>query len=271
MHQDDDQAGRDVDAGHGGHELAGDVGDGADAAEEHDADERGDEDAEEQGTGGGTHQTVLAAGDADQLGVGLVDLEEVAAEQAEEQDHEGGEDREDLAELGAAAAEAVLEALGQVVHRAAGDGAVGVHLAVLHAEGDLDELGGHAEQAAQDHPERGAGAAPGDGDGHTGDVAEADRAGDGGGQGLEVVDLTGRPLLVVLPAHHVDRESELADLHEAEPAGEDQTGDDEPGDDEGKFRSADGNRVEDDFSEPLGYRFEEIADGFVDVLGDGVE
>lgn len=45
-------------------------------------------------------------------------------------------------------AEAVGEALGQVVHRAAGDRAVGMRLTVLHAEGGLDELGGHAERAA---------------------------------------------------------------------------------------------------------------------------
>lgn len=199
------QAGHDVDAGHGGNELAGDGG---------------------------------------ELGVAPVDLEEVAAEEAEEQDHEGGQDGEGLA----AAAEAVDETLGEIVHRTAGNDSVGVHLAVLHAEGDLDELGGHTEQAAEDHPEGGSGAADRDGDGDTGDVAEADGSGNGGGQRLEVVDFAGRRLLVVLATHHVDGEPELAYLHEPEPAGEDETGDHEPGDDEGKIRSTDGNGVEDDFS-----------------------
>jgi hypothetical protein len=190
---------------------------------------------------------------------------------AEEEDHHGGEDRQHLAELGAVAAEALGQALGQVVHRATGDGAVLVHLAVLHAEGDLDELGGHAEQAAHDHPEGGARAADGDCDGDTGDVAESDGAGDGGGQRLEVVDLTGRPLLVVLAAHGVHGELEVLQLYEAEPGGEHETRDHEPGHDQGKVSASYGDRVEDDLSEPGGYGFEESADCFVDGRGDGFE
>lgn len=250
---------------------AGDRGDGTDAAEEHDADECGDQDAEEEGARGGAHGPVLAAGDGDELGVGLVDLEEVAAEQPEEQDHNRGEDGEHLAEGPAVLPEALGEPLGQVVHRPAGDGAVGVDLAVLHTEGDLDELGGHAEEAAEDHPERGSGTADGDGDGHTGDVAEADRAGDGGGERLKVVDLARRVLVVVLAAHHVDGETELAYLDESEPAGEDEARHHQPGDDEREVRPADGDGVEDDLAEPFGYGFEKPADGFVNVLGYGFE
>src|SRR5690606_31550799 len=112
-----------------------------------------------------------------------------------------------------------------------------------------------------DHPEGGARAADGDRDGHTGDIAEADRAGDGGGQRLEVVDLAVRPLLVVLAAYHRDREAELAELQEAEPEGEDEARDGEPGDDQRKVGARDGHRVEDDFSQPGGDGFEESADG----------
>ncbi len=252
--------------GHRRDQPAGDRGDGADAAEDHEADQRGDGQAEEDGAGGGGHEAVLAAEGRGDLRVTLVGLEEVAAEQAEEEDHEGGEDGEDLAEPGAAVPEALGEALGQVVHRATGDGAVRVLLAVLHTEGDLDELAGHTEQTAEDHPEGGARAADGDGDGDTGDVAEAEGAGDGGGQRLEVVDLTGRALLVVLAPHHLDREPEPAYLDEAEPGGEDQAGGHEPADDERKFGAADGHGVEDDFADPGGDGFEEVADGVLDGL-----
>ncbi len=230
--------------------VAGDLGDGADAAEQDDADERGDQDAEEERTAGGAHGSVIAAGDGDELGVGLVDLEEVAAEEPEEQDHDRGEDGEHLAEVLAVLAEALGESLGQVVHRPAGDGAVRVDLTVLHAEGDLDELGGHAEQAAENHPERGSGPADGDGDRHTGDIAQTDRAGHRGGQRLEVVDLACRVLVVVLAPHHVHGEPELAHLDEAEPAGEDQACQDQPGDDERDVGAADADGVEDDVAQP---------------------
>jgi hypothetical protein len=132
-------------------------------------------------------------------------------------------------------------------------------------------LGGHAEQAAQDHPEGGAGTADGDGDGHARDVAEAHGAGDGGGEGLEVVDLAGGALLVVLAAYDVDGELELAQLDEAEPAGEDDAGHDEPGDDQGKLGAGDRHGVGDDLAEPGGYGLEESADCLVDGLGEGIE
>lgn len=72
-----------------------------------------DQDSEEQRAGRGAQGAVLTAGDGDELRVGLVDLEEDAAEEPEEQDHEGGEDREDLAERLAVPTEALGQALGR--------------------------------------------------------------------------------------------------------------------------------------------------------------
>ena len=158
--------------------------------------------------------------------------------------------------LGRYAAEA-LEGDRQVVEGTAGDGAVGVHLAVLHAEGALGELGGHAEQAGQDHPEGGAGAAEGHRDADAGDVAEADGAGEGRGQRLEVRHLARVRFGRVPSPDNLQRGLESAELDEAEVEREDDTGRDQPRHDGGEADGSDRDGEEDNVGENFGHGLED--------------
>ena len=166
-----------------GHDLLGHPGDALDAADDDHADAATAKTRPKSQPGVG-EEAVVATGDGHDLRGGLVGLEHVAAaERAAD-----AEDRRRAAArtLPRPPMPRSASAVAQVVHRPAGDGAVGVLAAVLHAERALGELRRHAEEAGDDHPEGRAGTAERDGDGDAGDVAEPDRARHRRGQRLEV-------------------------------------------------------------------------------------
>ena len=120
---------------------------------------------------------------------------------------------------GPAPAESVLD----VVHGATDVVALLVHLAVLHRQHRLGILGGHADEGRAPHPEQGPGAADGDGRADTGDVARADRRGQGCHQGIEGGDVT----LALLPAagpQHPKPITDASQRHEAQAEHQDQPG-----------------------------------------------
>src|SRR5690606_35217013 len=146
-------------------------GDLADALHATDDDEP-DEDREANAEGDLSPGALEEGQDVRGLRVALVGLEHVAAAEAPAD----AEDREEDGERPAEPVEASLaEADVEVAHRSAEDAAVVVLLAVGHREGALGELGRHPEEAGDDHPEDGAGAALVHGHGDARDVAEADR------------------------------------------------------------------------------------------------
>ena len=159
----------DVDGRHAGDELFGDLTDALDAAEEHERHENGDHNAGDEADDRVKLLGVLMERDRDGVDGGSdgVDLGDVAdAERGERAEH--GEDDAQPLPLGA---ETVLD----VVHRAAAPVALFVALTVLDREGDLGELGDHAEESGDPHPEHRARAAEDDRAGDAGDVARADR------------------------------------------------------------------------------------------------
>ena len=92
------------------------------------------------------------------------------------------------------------EAVAKVVHRAAAPLAFRILASVEDAEDVLGEVGHHAEEGDEPHPENGSGTADRDGSGHADDVAGADRRGEGRAERLELGDRAvlgmGRDVLV---------------------------------------------------------------------------
>jgi hypothetical protein len=206
-------------------------------------------------------RAVFASGAVTDLADGLVGLEHVAATEAEEQNHDGREPCEDPAQgRTGGSGQPLRHSLAQVLHGAAGHGAVGVVVAVADPERALGEFRGHTEQAAEHHPEGGARAADGDRHAHAGDVAQADRSGHGRGQRLEVGDLPRIVGLAVLAPEDLQGEFESAYLDETEVEGEDQTGEDEPRHDPGEAGPEDRHFREDEIAESGGHRIEERVD-----------
>jgi hypothetical protein len=190
------------------------------------------------------------------LGEGLVGLEHVPADRTEEEERDGEDDRQpargDRAET--------LERDRKVAERSSGHGAVLVHLAVLHPQRALDELRAHAEQAGDDHPERGPRAADGDCHTDSGYVPEPDGAGHGRGERLEVGHLSGVAGSGVLAPHQVDRRLEAAELDALEVDREDRRSRDQPEHDQRKRRVPDRRRVKDDGGDGGRDRVEELVD-----------
>ena len=116
----------------------------------------------------------------------LVGLKHVAtAEGAEDAEY-----RKQYRQEPAARQSALSEALGQVIHRATGDGAVFVFVAIFHAEGTFGKFRSHAHESRKNHPEGCTGPADANRDRDAGDVTQADGSGKRGCQSLEVADLT---------------------------------------------------------------------------------
>ena len=67
-------------------------------------------------------------------------------------------------------------------------------------EGDLDELGCHPEECGSPHPKQRGRSTEVDSEGDAADVAGADGAGKGGGEGLEVAGVARHAALVLLAA-----------------------------------------------------------------------
>ena len=171
-HDDDHNAGQDIEDRHEGHQQRGDLADALDAAECDKRDDHGDQNA--RGNGGNMKEIAQRARDLTALG-DVADAEGgEAAQQAEDDRHPFP---------------ALADAVFDVVHRAAVIDAVFVLHTVLHGQHDLGILGDHAEEGRNPHPEHRAGAARKDGARDAGDVAGADRAGQGRRHGLKRRDV----------------------------------------------------------------------------------
>ena len=171
-HNDDHDAGYNIEDRHEGHQQRGHLADALDAAERNQRDDKGD-----QNTGHhGRHMEEVAQRTGDFAALGNVaDAERSkAAQQAEDDGHPFP---------------AFADAVFDVVHRAAVIDALFILHAILHRQDDLGILGDHAEEGRNPHPEHGTGAARKDGARDAGDVAGADRAGQGRRHGLEGRDV----------------------------------------------------------------------------------
>ena len=209
----DDQSAGQENSRHDGHDLLGHGGEALHAAEEDEAADGDEHHADDPRR----HVEGVGEGLAD--GVGL----HHAAEEAERQnDGDGEEAREELAE-------AALEGGGDIVNRAAEDVAVLIHGARFLRERGFRVDGRHAEEGDDPHPEDGAGAAGEDRAGRADDIAGADLRRNGGGERLE-----GAHAALLLSAaeteaaeHAVPALLEVTDLHEAGLDGVPQTNGDE--------------------------------------------
>ena len=167
--QDDDaDTGGHVEHGHEGNQERGDLADALGTAQNHDADDDGQQHAGELRLQ--AEQAVHGAGD-------LAGLSDVADTEGGQTAQNGEDDSQGLPAL----AQTVLD----VVHGAALIDTLGVLLAELHGQDDLGVLGAHTEESGDPHPEHGAGAAHEDGAGDAGDVAGADGTGQSGTDCLE--------------------------------------------------------------------------------------
>ncbi|MDP9823820.1 hypothetical protein J2S59_003629 [Nocardioides massiliensis] len=139
-----------------------------------------------------------------------------------------------------------------------------VDLAVLDPEGALDELHAHAEEAGQDHPERRARSADDDRRTDAGDVAQTDRAGQSGGQRLEVGDLPGVRAPGVAPAHQWDRGRPAGELDAPQVDREHDARDHHVDDEQRHLDPEDRRSVEDHRPHGLGERIEGLVDRRLD-------
>ena len=191
--------------------------------------------------------------------MGLIGLEHVApakrAQDTEDREHDGEELAPRQAKLG--------KAFRDIVHRTAGDGAVLVFVTVLHPERAFGELGRHAEQAGQDHPECRAGTADADSNRHPGDVAKSHGSRQSGGERLEMADLARILRVRIIALHQTDGMAEEPELHEAEIDGEDRGRHDQPQHDPGEAGSR--QRREDEIDERPCHGRED----FIDLLVKG--
>jgi hypothetical protein len=184
---------------HERHDIFGDAGDGADAAEDHDRREDGKRDADIElvEAEGALHRI------GDRIGLHRVEDEAEDEDQAEREQHRRP---------------GRVEPLGNVEGRAA------AILPVLVA--DLVELGerafrvgrGHADERDHPHPEDRAGAAEIERDRDAGEIAGADARGEAGAERLERGDAA---LVLDRRVHHrAEHLGEVYDLNEFQPQGE---------------------------------------------------
>jgi len=178
----DDQGRTHIDPGHQGHNLLGYLGDGLDTTNDNGTD-NGGQDQPKQPTGLGEYPK----GIGDHL-MGLVALKHIPTAQRAQDAHDGKQHCKHFAEPRLAL---VCQTLAQVVHGPAGNVAIGKFDTIFDAEGTFGELGGHAKQPGDDHPEGGTGPSQADRNRDTGDIAQPHGTGQGRGQRLEVRHFTG--------------------------------------------------------------------------------
>ena len=192
---DHDDAHEDVDDAHDGHQLGEDLGHALDAAAGDDVVDNGQADAHQndalhlKGADVDAAQMERTRHDLRSGQGGRSDKE--GAEDADAEDD--GRDQPQLAPM-ALLAKAVLHVIGRA---AEGGGAVLLGVAVVAAQRDFHLLQDHAQSSGEPHPEHSARAAGCHSGGHTGNVAEADGAADGGGNGLERVQHTFAGLVLI--------------------------------------------------------------------------
>lgn len=169
---DDVQGDTDVGQGLDRHQQVGDRGDALDTADEDHAEQH------RQGDPGvlrGEAEGVLQRM-GDGVGLQAVEGEAVGHQQEYREDHRH---------------RAQLQAVLDVVGRAAAIQAVAVAALVDLGQGAFEEAAGHADQRGDPHPEHRPRTAEGHGDADPGDVAGADPAGEAQHQGLEGTELAG--------------------------------------------------------------------------------
>lgn len=191
--EDDDQAPQDIARGHQRHQPLGHMGQAFEAAQGDNEDQH-----HQRQTGGGMGDTKVFHHNAAN-GVGL---DEVAADNLEHH-KAGAEHRHPFG------VEAVLD----VVHRAAYILALFVLLAVEHTQNDLAVLGGHPQQGHHPHPEDGPHSPGDDRRGDPDDVAAAHAGGHRRAEGLEGGDGP-RLLGILLLAEHRFQQCRLDDVRE---------------------------------------------------------
>ncbi len=96
-------------------------------------------------------------------------------------------------------------------------------------------------------------------------IAQADRAGQGGGQGLEVGDFAGGPGVVVIAANQAEAVGQAAQIDEAKVERKDEGGNDQPQHHEGHLRvtAGDRGREQDDPLDPAGQGCKQRLDALV--------
>ena len=183
----------DVHQGFHRHQQVSDLGDALDPADEHQAQQH------RQGQAGVSGVEAERVVQRVSHGVGLqaVEGKPEGHQQQERHDH---------------AQPAFLQAVLDVIGRAATVGAVGVAALVELAEGAFEEAAGHADQRGHPHPEHRTRTTQGHGNTDTGDVARTDAAGEAEHQGLERTELAGAAFEAV--AEHREHVEEVAQLNE---------------------------------------------------------
>ena len=162
VHENDEQGGQYVDAGHQGGQDTRDAPNASDASQNH----RGyDRDQDHTGDDGGDAERGLR-----RVGHG-VRLNGVPREEGRESKH----GREEHGHPFPVRSESVLD----VIHGSARDGAhnllrASVHRAVMHGKGDLGILGGHSQDCGQPHPDQRTGTSPVNGQRDARNVADTD-------------------------------------------------------------------------------------------------
>ncbi len=87
---------------------------------------------------------------------------------------------------------------------------------MLHGQHYLGEFQRHREECNNNHPECRTGPADPNRNGNPGDVAEANRAGERGAQGLKLADLTRCIGVCIVSLENAYGHWEAADIHKAE-------------------------------------------------------
>ncbi len=209
--EDDHERARHVHHAHEGHDLVGHVGNAPNPSDDHDTHQEHHHEPVGPRIGGENRHRLLHRVER------LIHLEGIAAAERTADAQDGEHDGEHLAEPHPPQ---FAESLREVVHRAAHHPPIAPHVPVLLPQRALGELGGHAQQSGDDHPERRSRSTGGHGDRDAGDVPEPDRRRQRGGQRLKVAHLTRIRGVVVLPACDVDRVLERSEVDEAHLEGE---------------------------------------------------
>ena len=150
-------------------------------------------------------------------------------------------------------------------HRSTRDGSIGILPAIFHPESAFRKLGCHAEKAGHHHPEGGSRPPHRNRHGDVGNVTDAHGARHGGGQSLEVGDLTGLVPFVLFAENDPDGMPEAANVDEAEIEAEEGRPGDQPDDNQRKLVRPDRDRVEDEFGEGPSNGAKGLIDGLVDA------
>ncbi len=191
----------------------------------------------------------------------LVGLEHVAAAKCAEDAEDREHNRKELATGQAARG----KALGHIVHRTTGDGAVVIFVAVFYAERTFREFRCHAHQAGKDHPEGCPRTTDADGNRHTRNIPKAHSARERRCQCLKMADFARVVGIGIVPFDQCDRMREGAELDQPEVQREDGCRDHQPGDDPGKAGAGEG--AEDEVDEPAGGAGKQLVHLLVDGLG----